>query len=89
MKCGICFDEIYMPAYKSSCNCKIYYHLDCIQKWYKFKKKKCIICKKKDISSLKNLENLHNKIYNFVFNILILIIILIYFLYWILSFMKN
>ena len=77
MKCAICLDEIYMPYYKSSsCNCNIYYHLSCIEKWYNINKS-CIICKKKDNFSLKKLRTIHNKIYEFLFNIFLIILLLL------------
>lgn len=81
MKCAICFEEIFLPYYKSSsCECKIYYHLNCIEKWHKISKT-CVICKKKiDNSSLNNVRKIHNKIYELiVFVIIFLIIILSFF----------
>ena len=79
MKCAICFEEIYMPYYKSpSCNCNIYYHLNCIEKWYNINKS-CIICKKKDEFSLNKLRKIHNKIYEFTFNVFLIILLLLLF----------
>jgi len=80
MKCAICFEEIFLPYYKSSsCECKIYYHLNCIEKWHKISKT-CVICKKIDNSSLNNLRKIHNKIYELiVFVIIFLLIILLVF----------
>lgn len=78
MKCGICFDEIYLPYFKNNnCNCKIYYHLKCIQKWHSLEKG-CIICKK-NISSFKNIIRFHNRIYNFFIFIFCLINIIFFY----------
>ena len=47
MMCNICLDNIYIYYYKSKCKCNLYYHYECIEEWYKYKKI-CIYCKKGD-----------------------------------------
>ncbi len=48
--CHICYEEILYFPYKSSCNCNLVYHAECISEWYKHNKT-CIQCRKKDSNS--------------------------------------
>ena len=80
MKCSICFDDIYLPYFKNNCNCKVYYHLECINEWCKIKNR-CILCKKKyDKKKLKKLKIIHNRIYQFFFNLMLISSILLIFI---------
>ena len=88
MQCAICFDNIYFPYFKNNCECKVYYHLECIDEWYKIKNR-CIICKKKyNKKNLKKLKNIHNKIYQFFFNLILISSIIILFFFYMYNFIK-
>ena len=79
MNCIICLDNINILYYKSKCNCKAYYHYDCIIKWYKIKTI-CPICKKPHNI---NIQQLVRKQYNFYKFSIIYVIIAIFLLYFI------
>ena len=81
MKCSICFEPINILYYKSSCNCKAYYHINCILEWYSIKQQ-CIYCKKKDNIDIYYLKNKQNKIYELLAQIIIVFITL-FFIYFI------
>lgn len=61
MICGICLENVYFPYYKGPCDCKNYYHIECIREWYK-KRKICIYCKKKDKINIRDIGKNQNKI---------------------------
>ena len=86
MECSICLEPIYVFYHKNkNCKCNIKFHINCINTWYKIKKKKeCIICKKKDTKDLDKLEKKINNVYEFLFQfstILFLKISFIFLLY--------
>jgi len=79
MKCGVCDENIYIFYYKSKkCKCKVYYHLDCIKKWYKINNV-CIYCKKKDET---NVLKIQNKKYEYICILMSIIYILLHHLIW-------
>ena len=69
MICGICLENVYFPYYKGPCDCKNYYHIECIREWYK-KRKICIYCKKIDNINIRDIGKKQNKILE---NILLLL----------------
>lgn len=71
-KCNICFNNIYYNPYKPKCRCNnIYYHHDCIKKWYNQKQiYSCPICRDEDITYNKYKKNLRElKYINYICNI--------------------
>lgn len=66
--CSICYEPIYYFYYQSKCNCKLYYHLECISEWYRFNRS-CIQCRKKDPNSNQQI----NKKINTFLQLLVLI----------------
>ena len=52
--CNICYDPFFDmgghddddDVYKLECNCKYYYHQDCIKNWFKNGKASCPFCRK-------------------------------------------
>ena len=48
--CAICYQPIYCFYYQTKCKCNLYYHLECINEWYKINRS-CIQCRKKDTNS--------------------------------------
>ena len=73
MICGICLENIYFSYYKGNCDCKCYYHIDCIKEWYK-KRKICIYCKKKDNINIRDIGKKQNQL---IENILLLLACLV------------
>ena len=82
-ECSICLNKIYVFYHKNkSCKCNFYYHINCINTWYKVsKKKECIICKKKDTTDLDKLEKRFNNVYEFLFQFLTILFIKISFIF--------
>lgn len=73
LKCNICMEPIYIfyytrytnkniinPDYSNKCNCKLYFHIDCILEWYKYSRK-CIICNKVDLKTNQEIRKQYNK----------------------------
>ena len=81
MKCIICFGKIHVFYYKNKCPCKIYYHLECIEKLYKYRKK-CVTCNKKINTSFYILIKKKNIFYQ-----VILYIIIVFMLFLIIEFL--
>ena len=78
--CAICYQPIYCFYYKSSCECCIYYHIECINQWYK-NNRSCILCRKKDTNSNQFINKHRNKalqVLILLMSCLIIILILIF-----------
>jgi len=76
MICNICLDKINIFYYKSKCNCKNYYHYECIEEWYTYNPC-CITCKKKDNTNITIVKNiLYEKIFSIIYFILFLFLFL-------------
>ena len=63
--CAICYQPIYSLFYKPNCRCNLYYHLECINEWYKINKS-CIQCRKKDTNSNQYINKKQNTILQLV-----------------------
>ena len=79
MRCSICLENIKLLYFKNDCKCKIYYHLSCIDKLYKYRKK-CIICNKRFNKKFDILKKKYNKIYELFIYICIILLIYIYYI---------
>lgn len=78
--CAICYQPIYYFYYQSNCNCKLYYHLECINEWYSFNRS-CIQCRKKDTNSNQQINKQLNKILQLFVLLIACILIIIMFAY--------
>jgi len=79
MICSICLEDIKFLYFKNDCNCKIYYHLNCIEELYIYRKK-CIICNKKFNKRFNNLIRKKKKVYELFVYIFIILVIVIYYI---------
>ena len=70
MQCAICYEPIYLFYYRGNCNCKIYYHTNCIKNWFEIKNT-CAICNKLDNTDLDSIIRRHNRLKNHMFILLI------------------
>lgn len=59
--CAICYQPIYCFYYQTKCKCNLYYHLECINEWYRFNRS-CIQCRKKDTNSNQQINKKFNKL---------------------------
>lgn len=78
--CAICYQPIYYFYYQSNCNCKLYYHLECINQWYQFNRS-CIQCRKKDTSTNQQINKKLNIVLELFFLLMSCILIIILFIY--------
>lgn len=79
-KCAICYEYIYYFCYQSNCDCRLYYHLNCINEWYLLNRS-CIQCRKKDTNSNQKINKQLNttlQIFVLLISCIIIIIVLIY-----------
>ena len=78
--CAICYEPIYCFYYQSKCNCKLYYHLDCIIEWYRINRT-CIQCRKKDTNTTHQINKKLNTLLQLVVLIMSCTMIIIMLLY--------
>lgn len=82
MICTICFEPINMLYYKNKCNCKAYYHYDCIIEWFKIENI-CPICKKISDNNIQSLIRRRDKFTKTCITLLIISFLLVFsLLYW-------
>ena len=73
-------NHIYVFYYKTKCNCKAKYHLNCIKEWFKYNNI-CPICKKEDNTNIDKINRIINRFYEIciLFFILLSLLFLVLF----------
>ena len=68
--CLICYEPINIFFYKENCQCRVKYHIECIEKWIHYNNK-CPLCKKE--LNIQKITNLKNKVCRFYEGIIVIL----------------